>query len=65
LQDAPAGDDPDVGDIGYYAPSQDLVLYYGDVGYWDGIVGLGRFDGSALAVIERLEDGVEISVERS
>jgi hypothetical protein len=29
----PDGDDPDVGDIGYYGPSRDLVLYYGDVGY--------------------------------
>lgn len=37
----PAGADPDVNDIGYYAPTGDLVLYYGSVGYWDGIVRLG------------------------
>ena len=22
-------DDPDIGDLGYYAPGNDLVLYYG------------------------------------
>ena len=40
----PAGADPDVNDIGYYAPSGNLVFYYGDVGYWDGIVRIGQFD---------------------
>ena len=40
-QGVPAGADPEVNDIGYYAPTGDLVLYYGDVGYWTGIVRLG------------------------
>jgi hypothetical protein len=31
----PAGANPDIGDIGYYAPSVNLVFYYGDVGYWN------------------------------
>ncbi len=30
LADDPDGADPDVADPGYYAPSNDLVLYYGD-----------------------------------
>ena len=38
----PAGDAPDINDIGYYAPSRSLVFYYGDVGYWNGIVRIGR-----------------------
>ena len=33
MEGVPAGDDPEINDIGYYAPSGDLVLYYGDVGY--------------------------------
>jgi hypothetical protein len=33
LDGAPAGDDPAVGDIGYWAPGGDLVFYYGDVGF--------------------------------
>jgi hypothetical protein len=33
MDGVPEGDDPDIADIGYYAPSNNLVLYYGDVGY--------------------------------
>lgn len=40
----PEGDDPEPEDNGYYAPSGDLVFYYDDVGYCDGIVRLGVFD---------------------
>jgi hypothetical protein len=35
------------GTIGYYAPSQALVLYYDNVGYYDGIVPIGTFDDVA------------------
>lgn len=52
----PAGDDPDVGDLGYYAPDQVLVLYYGDVGHWNGIARLGRVDGD-LSRIRNRSDG--------
>jgi hypothetical protein len=38
----PDGDDPEPGDIGWYAPSSDVVLYYGDVGYWPGIARIGH-----------------------
>ena len=31
LEGQPAGADPDVGDVGYYAPGNNLVLYYGDM----------------------------------
>ena len=47
----PAGDDPNPGEIGWYAPSSDLVLYYGDVGYWNGIARLGTFDASATTLL--------------
>jgi hypothetical protein len=46
----PAGDDPEPGEIGYYAPTRGLVLWYGDIGYWNGIVRLGRFDGGTNVV---------------
>jgi hypothetical protein len=65
LDGAPEGADPDVDDIGYYAPSGDLVLYYGDVGYFDGIVRLGRFGDGDLAAIVRLPDGFEVTLERA
>jgi hypothetical protein len=64
MEGVPAGDDPDVGDIGYYAPSGDLVFYYGDVGYWNGIVRIGRFD-TTMELIEHQPDNVQVTVERS
>jgi hypothetical protein len=59
----PAGADPDIGDIGYYAPSGDLVFYYGDVGYWNGIVRLGRFD-TTMELIEHQDDNFRVRIER-
>ncbi len=60
---APAGADPEVNDIGYYAPAGDLVLYYGDVGYYNGIVRIGRFDDGDLDFIERQPDGFDVTIE--
>jgi hypothetical protein len=42
MEGVPAGADPEINDIGYYAPSRDLVLYYGDVGYFNRIVRIGH-----------------------
>jgi hypothetical protein len=58
----PAGSDPDKDEIGYYAPGRDLVLYYGDVGYYNGIIRIGRFDG-AIDSIAGQRDGVSVTVE--
>jgi hypothetical protein len=43
LDGAPEGSDAAPLTIGYYAPSQALVLYYEHVGYFPGIVPLGTF----------------------
>ena len=56
LEGVPAGDDPLPRDIGYYAPSRDLVLYYDDVGYFNGIVRIGQFDGSVDAIVSQTRD---------
>lgn len=60
----PAGADPEVQEIGYYAPEQDLVLYYGDVGYFNGIIRIGRFS-SSIGSIGDLPDGLTVTVERA
>ncbi|MFF8557026.1 cyclophilin-like fold protein [Streptomyces sp. NPDC015501] len=39
---APEGAAPKAGDLGYYAPWGQLVLYYRDVPYADGIIILGH-----------------------
>lgn len=62
-QGVPAGDDTKVADIGYYAPEQDLVLYYGDVGFWNGIVCLGQFDSNQLALVQNQPDGFDVTIE--
>ena len=61
----PDGADPDIADIGYYAPTQDLVLYYGDVGYWDGIVRIGRYDDSHVSHVRDQPDGLRVTFERA
>lgn len=42
--DAPAGSDPDVGDIAYYAPWGNLALFHKDVSYSKGLITLGHID---------------------
>jgi hypothetical protein len=46
---APAGSDPAVGDIAYYAPWGNLAIYYKDFGYSNGLVILGKIDGDLEA----------------
>ncbi|MCK0154826.1 cyclophilin-like fold protein [Alcanivorax sp. S6407] len=43
--EAPAGFDPSVGDITYYAPWGNLAIFYKDFGYARGLVPLGRITG--------------------
>jgi hypothetical protein len=59
----PDGADPDVGDIGYYAPGNDLVLYYGNQSYHPGIVIIGRLDGDAASRIADMTGAVTSTVE--
>ena len=41
---APAGIDPSVGDITYYAPWGNLALFYRDFGYAKGLIKIGSID---------------------
>jgi hypothetical protein len=43
-------------DIGYYAPSRNLVFYYDDVGYFTGIRKIGQFDSSMDAITSQTGD---------
>ena len=47
---APAGVDPSVGDIAYYAPWGNLAIFYKDFGYSRGLIGLGRIDSGIEAL---------------
>ncbi|MFG1837368.1 cyclophilin-like fold protein [Micromonospora sp. NPDC049175] len=63
LDGQPDGADPDVGDVGYYAPGNDLVLYYGDQSYYPGIVIIGRLDGDAASRIADMDGAITATVE--
>ncbi|MCA0448246.1 MAG: hypothetical protein LCH62_00555 [Proteobacteria bacterium] len=45
MEGMPDGESAPAGTIGYYAPDGVVVLYYTDVGRYNGIVRLGRIDG--------------------
>jgi hypothetical protein len=52
---APAGVDPDVGEITYYAPWGNLAIFRKDFGYSEGLIRLGKFDG-AIALLDTPEE---------
>lgn len=60
----PRGADPEPNDIGWYAPSNDLVLYYDDVGYYNGIARLGRFLDPMDAIRNQSGD-FRVTIERA
>jgi len=60
-QGAPAGIDPDVGDITYYAPWGNLAIFYRDFGYSKGLVKLGQID-SGMEVL-RVPGPVKATIE--
>ena len=62
LDGQPAGADPDVGDVGYYAPGNDLVLYYGDQAYYEGIVLLGHMEEDAAKRIGDTDGAINVTV---
>ena len=62
LEGQPAGADPGIGDVGYYAPGNDFVLYYGDQSYYAGIVILGHLDGDAAERISQIDGNVAVHV---
>ena len=60
-QSAPAGIDPDVGDITYYAPWGNLAIFYRDFGYSKGLIKLGRIDSGVEAL--NVQGSVKVTIE--
>jgi hypothetical protein len=58
---APAGIDPAVGDITYYAPWGNLAIFHRDFVYSDGLVLLGRIDGGMTAL--SLSGPINVTIE--
>jgi hypothetical protein len=63
MEGVPAGADPEVDDIGYYRPSNGLVFYYGEVGYFRGIVRIGTLPAEATDLIRRQSGTFAVTIE--
>ena len=59
---APAGSDPSIGDITYYAPWGNLAIFYKDFGYASGLITLGRFDSGIEAL--KVPGKLKVTIER-
>ncbi len=60
---APLGSDPTVGEIAYFTPWNNFVVYYGDQPYYDGTIDIGRID-SGLNPITTAGDSVQLRITR-
>lgn len=58
---APAGIDPSIGDIAYYAPWGNLAVYYKDFGYSNGLIKLGTIDSGLEAL--KVPGSLEVRIE--
>ena len=63
MDDMPSGESAPTGTIGYYAPGGVLVLYYTDVGRFNGIVRLGHID-SDVSVLRDWQESRPVTIER-
>jgi predicted small secreted protein len=63
LEGQPTGADPSIGDVGYYVPGGNFVLYYGDQSYYEGIVILGHLDGDAAERIAQMDGDIIVSID--
>ncbi|WP_334187378.1 cyclophilin-like fold protein [Noviherbaspirillum sp.] len=60
---APAGAEPAMGDIAYYAPWGNLAIYYKDFAYSDGLIKLGTIDGGIDAF--KAPGSLKVTIEAS
>jgi hypothetical protein len=58
---APAGSDPSVGDIAYYAPWGNLAIFYKDFGYSNGLILLGKLDDGTESL--SAPDPLKVTIE--
>ena len=64
MEGMPDGESAPAGTIGYYAPDGVVVLYYTDVGRYDGIVRLGRIDGD-ISILKGWDEARPVTIERA
>jgi|GEM_PF-1962823 len=60
---APTGSDPSVGDFAYYSPWGNIIMYYKDSGYANGVIKLGKIE-SGVEKVGNINDGVTVKIEK-
>ena len=60
----PTGESAPAGTIGYYAPGRAVVLYYTDVGRYNGIVRIGQIDGDQ-SILQGWSSSRSVTIERA
>ncbi len=59
---APAGSDPAIGTIAYYAPWGNLAIYYRDSGYANGLILLGSIDDGGIEALN-VSGSINVTIE--
>lgn len=62
MEGMPSGESAPAGTIGWYAPGSAIVLYYTDVGRYNGIVRIGEMDGD-LSVLRGWDSARTVTIE--
>lgn len=60
---APAGFDPSIGDLAYYAPWGNLALFYKDFGYSNSLIKLGAID-AGIDKLANMQGDFTVTIER-
>lgn len=63
IEDAPSGSDPNLGDLALYSPWGNLVIYYGDSGYANGLIILGHIK-SGIENLATMDKEFTVKIER-
>lgn len=61
---APAGFDPSIGDLTYYAPWGNIALFYKDFGYSNGLISLGKITSGMDAFAVKGSVTVKFELEK-
>ncbi|MEV5027454.1 cyclophilin-like fold protein [Paenibacillus sp. LPE1-1-1.1] len=62
-EDAPSGSDPSVGDFAYYSPWGNVIFYYKDFHYSDGLIKLGKIE-SGIEKLANISSDFTVTIER-
>ena len=60
---APSGADPNLGDLALYSPWGNLVVYYGESKYANGLIILGHIE-SGIEKFSKMEEKFTVTIER-